>query len=125
MTLGSTMATFAPYSRMRFSRMLTTRPRRRRLERRHRSESGLGKRFGSTWALRDCSIRIPSGRVVALVGPNGAGKTTFLRLSAGLDEPTAGRIEVLGWSPQGHSALVCPRIGFLLLRNGPFMGASR
>src|ERR1700674_1126353 len=75
--------------------------------------SGLGKRFGSTWALRDCSIRIPSGRVVALVGPNAAGKTTFLRLSAGLDEPTAGRIEVLGWSPQGHPALVLPRIGFV------------
>jgi ABC-2 type transport system ATP-binding protein len=75
--------------------------------------SGLGKRFGSTWALRDCSIRIPSGRVVALVGPNGAGKTTLLRLSAGLDEPTAGHIEVLGWSPQAQPTLVLPRIGFV------------
>jgi ABC-2 type transport system ATP-binding protein len=75
--------------------------------------SGLGKRYGSTWALRDCSIRIPSGRVVALVGPNGAGKTTFLRLSAGLDEPTAGHIEVLGWSPQAQPTLVLPRIGFV------------
>jgi ABC-2 type transport system ATP-binding protein len=73
----------------------------------------LGKRFGSTWALRDCSVRIPSGRVVALVGPNGAGKTTFLRLSAGLDVPTAGHIEVLGWSPQDQPTLVLPRIGFV------------
>ena len=75
--------------------------------------SGLGKRFGSTWALRDCSIRIPGGRVVALVGPNGAGKTTFLRLSAGLEVPTAGNIQVLGWSPQTQPTLVLPRIGFV------------
>jgi ABC-2 type transport system ATP-binding protein len=75
--------------------------------------SGLGKRFGSTWALRGCSVRIPSGRVVALVGPNGAGKTTFLRLSAGLDVPTAGHIEVLGWSPQDQPTVVLPRLGFV------------
>jgi len=73
----------------------------------------LGKRFGSTWALHSCSVRIPSGRVVALIGPNGAGKTTFLRLSAGLVEPTAGHIEVLGWSPQAQPTLVLPRIGFV------------
>ena len=75
--------------------------------------SGLGKRFGSTWALRGCSVRIPSSRVVALVGPNGAGKTTFLRLSAGLDVPTAGHIEVLGWSPQDQPTVVLPRLGFV------------
>ena len=34
--------------------------------------SGLGKRYGSTWALRDCSLAIPTGHVAALVGPNGA-----------------------------------------------------
>jgi ABC-2 type transport system ATP-binding protein len=50
---------------------------------------------------------------VALVGPNGAGKTTFLRLSVGLDGPTAGHIEVLGWSPQDQPTLVLPRIGFV------------
>ena len=75
--------------------------------------AGLTKRFGTTVALRDCSVSIPSNRVVALVGPNGAGKTTFLRLSAGLDEPTSGHIEVLGWSPQTHPTLVLPRIGFV------------
>jgi len=75
--------------------------------------SALAKRYGSTWALRDCSVRIPGGRVVALVGPNGAGKTTFLRLSAGLDEPSAGHIQVLGWSPQAQPTLVLPRIGFV------------
>ena len=35
---------------------------------------GLGKRYGSQWALRDCSLAIPAGSVTALVGPNGAGR---------------------------------------------------
>jgi ABC-2 type transport system ATP-binding protein len=52
--------------------------------------SGLGKRYGSTWALRDCSLAIPAGHVAALAGPNGAGKTTLLNLAVGLAEPTAG-----------------------------------
>ena len=51
--------------------------------------SGLGKRYGSTWALRDCTLAIPAGHVVALVGPNGAGKTTLLNLAVGLAGPSA------------------------------------
>jgi ABC-2 type transport system ATP-binding protein len=53
---------------------------------------GLGRRFGRTWALRDCGLSIPEGRVVALVGPNGAGKTTLLNLVAGLIRPSAGSV---------------------------------
>ena len=34
--------------------------------------SGLGKRYGGTWALRECTLAIPAGHVTALVGPNGA-----------------------------------------------------
>ena len=45
--------------------------------------SGLGKAYRRTWALRDCTLAIPGGRVVGLVGPNGAGKTTLLRLATG------------------------------------------
>ncbi len=67
----------------------------------------------STLAIRNLNLRIPSGRVVALVGPNGAGKTTLLRLCAGLDDPTSGNIEVLGWSPQRQPMMVLPRIGFV------------
>ncbi len=57
---------------------------------------GLGKRYRRTWALRDCSLAIPEGSVVALVGPNGAGKTTLLNLMVGLIEPTEGSVSVLG-----------------------------
>jgi ABC-2 type transport system ATP-binding protein len=60
---------------------------------------GLGKRFRGRWALSDCTLDIPAGRVTGLVGPNGAGKTTLLSLAAGLLRPSAGSIEVCGGSP--------------------------
>jgi ABC-2 type transport system ATP-binding protein len=66
--------------------------------------SGLGKRYGSTWALRECTLAIPAGHVAALVGPNGAGKTTLLNLAVGLAEPAAGGITVLGGKPAGSPA---------------------
>jgi ABC-2 type transport system ATP-binding protein len=62
--------------------------------------SGLGKRYGSTWALRECNVAIPAGHVAALVGPNGAGKSTLLNLAVGLAAPTTGLVTVLG----GHAA---------------------
>jgi ABC-2 type transport system ATP-binding protein len=62
---------------------------------------GLGKRYGRTWALRDCTLGIPAGRVVALVGPNGAGKTTLLQLAVGLIGQTTGQIGVLDGSAPG------------------------
>jgi ABC-2 type transport system ATP-binding protein len=66
--------------------------------------SGLGKRYGSTWALRECTLAIPAGHVAALVGPNGSGKTTLLNLAVGLAEPTAGAVTVLGGQPAGSPA---------------------
>ncbi|MFS8100897.1 ABC transporter ATP-binding protein [Lentzea alba] len=74
---------------------------------------GLGKRYRRTWALRDCSLSIPTGRVTALVGPNGAGKSTFLRLVVGLLAPTTGSVEVLGRSSATNTPEVLSRIGFL------------
>jgi ABC-2 type transport system ATP-binding protein len=65
---------------------------------------GLGKRYGSTWALRECSLALPAGHVAALVGPNGAGKTTLLNLTVGLAAPSAGDITVLGGRPPGSPA---------------------
>ena len=66
--------------------------------------SGLSKRYGSTWALRECTLAIPAGHVAALVGPNGAGKTTLLNLAVGMLAPTTGTIEVLGGRPAGSLA---------------------
>jgi len=65
---------------------------------------GLAKRYGGTWALRDCSLAIPAGHVAALVGPNGAGKTTLLNLAVGLAAPSAGAITVLGGRSAGSLA---------------------
>ena len=73
--------------------------------------SALGKRYGSLWALQDCSLAIPAGSVAALVGPNGAGKTTLLHLLIGLSEPSAGDVRVLGWSPREQPQLVLPASG--------------
>jgi ABC-2 type transport system ATP-binding protein len=75
--------------------------------------SGLGKRYGSRWALRDCTLEIPCGSVTALVGPNGAGKTTLLHMVIGLLEPTTGVVEVFGRSPRRAAKEVLPRLGFV------------
>ncbi len=68
--------------------------------------AGLGKRYRRSWALRDCTLAVPAGRIAALVGPNGAGKTTLLHTLVGLTAPTTGRATVLGGLPAGsHEAL--------------------
>ena len=74
--------------------------------------SGLGKRYGRRWALSDCTLAVPAGRVVGLVGPNGAGKTTLLQLAAGLLTPDAGTIRVLGERPAVTPAQLA-RVGFV------------
>src|ERR1035441_2744121 len=74
--------------------------------------SGLGKRFGRRWALRDCTLSVPRGRVVGLVGPNGAGKTTLLNLAVSLLGSSAGTINVLGGQPAASPAQL-GRVGFV------------
>jgi ABC-2 type transport system ATP-binding protein len=72
---------------------------------------GLGKRYRRGWALQDCTFELPTGRVAALVGPNGAGKSTLMALVAGLIEPTAGQVRVLGDAPGRTGAH--PKLAFL------------
>jgi ABC-2 type transport system ATP-binding protein len=84
---------------------------------------GLGKRYRRKWALRDCTLAIPGGHIVALVGPNGAGKTTLLTMAVGLTRPTQGSLSVLGGEPAGSPAAL-DRIAFVaqdapLYRNLP------
>jgi len=85
--------------------------------------TGLGKRYRRKWALRDCTLAIPGGHIVALVGPNGAGKTTLLTMAVGLTRPTLGSVTVLGGEPAGSPAAL-DRIAFVaqdapLYRNLP------
>lgn len=72
----------------------------------------LGKRYGRKWALRDCSIAIPEGRVVGLVGPNGAGKSTLLNLAVGILSPSVGTVKVLSEVPAGTPEILS-RVGFV------------
>ena len=66
--------------------------------------SELGKRYGKSWALRDCTLSVPAGHLAALVGPNGAGKSTLMNMTAGLTVPTSGTATVLEGHPAGSTA---------------------
>lgn len=72
----------------------------------------LGKRYGRRWALVDCDLEVPRGRVTGLVGPNGAGKSTLLGLATGLVTPTTGDIEVCGGRPATDPAQLA-KVGFV------------
>ncbi|WP_431952701.1 ABC transporter ATP-binding protein [Actinacidiphila sp. bgisy167] len=65
---------------------------------------GVGRKYRRGWALRDCSFRLPAGRICGLVGPNGAGKTTLMSIAANLLEPTEGTLTVFGAQPQSAEA---------------------
>ncbi|MEQ5726060.1 MULTISPECIES: ferric ABC transporter ATP-binding protein [unclassified Providencia] len=54
------------------------------------------KRFGNNTVIDDLSLSIPQGSMVTLLGPSGCGKTTVLRLVAGLEKPTEGRMFIDG-----------------------------
>src|SRR5258708_15160307 len=81
----------------------------------------LSKRYGRQWALQDCTLALPAGRVAALVGPNGAGKTTLLNLSVGLLEPTEGLVQVFGCSPLKQTTETLPRLGFVAQNHPLYM----
>lgn len=74
---------------------------------------GLGKRYGSRWAIESLSIGVPMAQIAGLVGPNGAGKTTTIRMLMGLVRPSAGTAMVLGREiirPRDY----LPRVGALI-----------
>jgi ABC-2 type transport system ATP-binding protein len=84
---------------------------------------GLGKQYRRRWALRDCTLEIPTGRVTGLVGPNGAGKTTLLSLAVGLLRPTVGTIEVCGGRPAADSDQLA-KVGFVAQDTPTYAGLS-
>lgn len=72
---------------------------------------GLGKTFGRAVVLRDLTLSVEAGEVIALFGPNGAGKSTLLRLLATLMMPTSGSLRLFG--DAGSSRAVRRRIGLV------------
>jgi ABC-2 type transport system ATP-binding protein len=72
---------------------------------------GLGKRYGDTTALRDVSLAVEEGEIVALLGPNGAGKSTLAKIACGLVRPSSGAAWV-GGDPAG-SAPARAAVGYL------------
>jgi iron(III) transport system ATP-binding protein len=78
--------------------------------------AGVGKRFGDVAAVRDTSLCVERGEVVAVLGPSGCGKTTLLRLIAGFERPDSGTVEVAGELVAGPGAWVPPerrRVGMV------------
>ena len=75
-------------------------------------------------ALQGINMQIKTGQLTALVGPDGAGKTTFLRLIAGLYEPTTGSLKVLGMDVAKDPQSVQDRISYMPQKFGLYEDLS-
>ncbi|MCD5400058.1 MAG: ABC transporter ATP-binding protein [Dehalococcoidia bacterium] len=84
------------------------------------SVESLNKRFGDLAAVDDISFSVRRGEVFGILGPNGAGKTTTLECIEGLQEPSSGRISVLGTEVARDPNTVKERIGVQLQASAYF-----
>src|ERR1044071_408566 len=73
----------------------------------------VSKRYDDTIVVDRLNLQIDPGEIVGLIGHNGAGKSTTLKMIAGLVEPTAGHVQVMGHNMQKESIKVKGRIGYL------------
>src|SRR5579863_3630935 len=85
----------------------------------------LFKRWGDParqpiYALREVSIGVNSGEVLALLGPNRSGKTTLLKLISTMLLPDAGRVMVGGQDTRGAGAAIRKRVGFVVATERSF-----
>src|SRR5438093_3231411 len=76
----------------------------------------VSRRYGEVQALRDVSLKIEPGEVVAMLGPNGAGKTTSISIMLGARNPTSGTARLFGLDPKDLKAR--SRIGGMLQESG-------
>jgi ABC-2 type transport system ATP-binding protein len=74
---------------------------------------GLTKRFGEFVAIKDISLNVAEGKVLALLGPNGAGKTTTVRILGSILKPTEGYARIAGYDPVKEAKSVRRVIGLL------------
>ena len=75
----------------------------------------MSARYGPVLALRDVSLEVRAGELVALIGANGAGKSTLLRAIAGLVAPAAGRVALDGRDVTGQAPQAMIRAGVALV----------
>jgi heme ABC exporter ATP-binding subunit CcmA len=75
--------------------------------------SGLGRRFGRSWALAHVDLVVPFGTSVWLRGSNGAGKTTLLRMLASLSTPSRGELSVAGYDVYRQREAVRQEVSFV------------
>ena len=75
--------------------------------------TGLGRRFGDRWAVRDITLDVQRGEVLGLLGPNGAGKTTTVRMLTALIAPSEGEATVEGLDVVRDADAVRARVGIL------------
>jgi ABC-2 type transport system ATP-binding protein len=74
---------------------------------------GLERRFGERVAVDGLSLCVAAGEIYGLVGPDGAGKTTTLRMLAGLLDPSAGHVLLMGQDPFGGDQSIRESLGYM------------
>ncbi len=82
------------------------------------SLAGVTAGYGATTVLRDVTLDVPKGSIVALLGPNGAGKTTLMRVAAGLLHPTVGVVRCGDQDVTADSPAKRARNGICLIPEG-------
>lgn len=79
---------------------------------------GITAGYGDSVVLREVSLIVPEGRVVALLGPNGAGKSTLLKVASGLKKPIAGEVRLRDVRLSGRPADAFARAGICHIPEG-------
>jgi ribose transport system ATP-binding protein len=81
--------------------------------------SNVAKNFGAVVALKDASLRVGKGEIVALMGANGAGKSTFVKIIAGVQRPDTGQVLVKGRELRITSPAQARSFGFVTVYQEP------